>query len=149
VLTGDGRVDEIRRAHGARLSVVQCAGSMTPLAKAMQERYGIPFIRVSFFGIEDTADALYRTAERMENLEVMGRARALVSREITRVLPETARVQERSCRQRAGLYVGGAFKAFSLVRALRQLVSVLLAGTQTGSQEHTRSCRAPAPARRP
>lgn len=46
VLTGDGRVDEISRAHGARLNIVQCAGSMTPLAQAMKERYGIPFIRV-------------------------------------------------------------------------------------------------------
>jgi nitrogenase molybdenum-cofactor synthesis protein NifE len=136
VLTGDGRVDEIRRAHGARLNVVQCAGSMTPLAKAMQERYGIPFIRVSFFGIEDTADALYRTAERMEDPEVMGRARALVSREITRVLPELRACKNALAGKRAGLYVGGAFKAFSLVRALRQLgVSVVLAGTQTGSQE--------------
>ena len=136
VLTGDGRVDEIRRAHGARLNVVQCAGSMTPLAKAMQERYDIPFIRVSFFGIEDTADALYRTAEHMQSPEIMGRARALVSCEISRVLPDLRACKQDLAGKRAGLYVGGAFKAFSLVRALRQLgVSVVLAGTQTGSKE--------------
>jgi nitrogenase molybdenum-cofactor synthesis protein NifE len=39
--------------------------------------------------------------------------------------------------------VGGAFKAFSLVRALRQLgVSVVLAGTQTGSQEEYQELQA-------
>ena len=32
-MTGDGRVDEIRRAHGRRSNVVQCSGSMTYLAK--------------------------------------------------------------------------------------------------------------------
>ena len=32
-ITGDGRIDEIRRAHGAALNVVQCSGSMTHLAK--------------------------------------------------------------------------------------------------------------------
>ncbi len=139
VLTGDGRVDEIRRAHGARLNVVQCAGSMTPLARAMEEKYGTPFIRVSFFGIEDTADALYRTAEKLGDESVMERTRTLVEREIGKVIPELRACKEDLEGKRAGLYVGGAFKAFSLVRALRQLgVRVVLAGTQTGSAEEYR-----------
>jgi nitrogenase molybdenum-cofactor synthesis protein NifE len=50
-ITGDGRIDDVRRAHGASLNVVQCSGSMTPLAALMKERYGIPFLRVSYFGI--------------------------------------------------------------------------------------------------
>jgi nitrogenase molybdenum-cofactor synthesis protein NifE len=136
VLTGDGRVDEIRRAHGARLNVVQCAGSMTPLAKAMEEKYGIPFIRVSFFGIEDTAHALYEVAEKLGDSAVKQRTQALVSEEIGNVLPVLKEFRKDLQGKKAGLYVGGAFKAFSLVRALRQLgVTVALAGTQTGSQE--------------
>jgi nitrogenase molybdenum-cofactor synthesis protein NifE len=136
VLTGDGRVDEIRRAHGARLNVVQCAGSMTPLAKAMQEKYGIPFIRVSFFGIEDTAHALYEVAEKLGSAEVKQQTQALVRDEIAKVLPRLKEFKRDLQGKRAGLYVGGAFKAFSLVRALRQLgVTVALAGTQTGNQE--------------
>jgi nitrogenase molybdenum-cofactor synthesis protein NifE len=136
VLTGDGRVDEIRRAHGARLNVVQCAGSMTPLAKAMEEKYGIPFIRVSFFGIEDTAHALYEVAEKLGDAGVTRRAQDLVRAELGKVLPALKAFKKDLQGKRAGLYVGGAFKAFSLVRALRQLgVTVALAGTQTGSQE--------------
>ena len=136
VLTGDGRVDEIRRAHGARLNVVQCAGSMTPLAKAMQEKYGIPFIRVSFFGIEDTAHALYEVAEKLGSAAVKQQTQALVRDEIAKVLPRLKEFKRDLQGKRAGLYVGGAFKAFSLVRALRQLgVTVALAGTQTGNQE--------------
>ncbi len=136
VLTGDGRVDEIRRAHGARLNVVQCAGSMTPLAKAMEEKYGIPFIRVSFFGIEDTAHALYEVAEKLGDAAVLKRAQELVRTELGKVLPALKEFKKALQGKRAGLYVGGAFKAFSLVRALRQLgVTVALAGTQTGSRE--------------
>ena len=41
-ITGDGRVDDIRRAHGAALNVVQCSGSTMDLAKMMEEKYGIP-----------------------------------------------------------------------------------------------------------
>ena len=36
-ITGDGRVDDIRRAHGAALNVVQCSGSTMDLARMMQE----------------------------------------------------------------------------------------------------------------
>jgi nitrogenase molybdenum-cofactor synthesis protein NifE len=133
VLTGDGRVDEISRAHGASLNVVQCAGSMTPLAEAMKERYGIPYIRVSFFGIEDTSDALYRTAKLVGGEETLAATQQLVSEEVKRILPELRVIKQRLAGKKAALYVGGAFKAFSLVRALRQLgVAVVLAGTQTG-----------------
>ena len=59
-ITGDGRVDDIRRCHGAALNVVQCSGSMIHLAKTMQEKYGIPFLRVSYFGIEDMSQVALR-----------------------------------------------------------------------------------------
>ena len=59
-ITGDGRIDDIRRAHGAALNVVQCSGSMIHLAKMMEEKYGIPFLRVSYFGIEDMAQVAVR-----------------------------------------------------------------------------------------
>ena len=136
VLTGDGRVDDISKAHGAHLNVVQCAGSMTPLAQGMQERYGIPFIRVSFFGIEDTSDALYRTAKFFNAPQLVSNAQSLVTEELSEVLPELRALKRDLQGKRAGLYVGGAFKAFSLVRALRQLgVKVVIAGTQTGNEE--------------
>ena len=66
-ITGDGRVDDIRRAHGAALNVVQCSGSMVHLAKMMEEKYGIPFRHVSYFGIEDMAKALYDVADFFKN----------------------------------------------------------------------------------
>ncbi len=134
-MTGDGRVDAIRRSHGARLNVVQCAGSMTPLAKMMQEQYGIPYIQVSFFGLEDCADALYQIAKHFDDQAMLERTRALVREETAAVLPEIARLRQNLQGKVAALYVGGAFKAFSLVKALRQLgMRVAMAGTQTGAQ---------------
>jgi len=62
VFTGDGRVENIKRSHGASLNVVQCSGSILRLAQIMEEKYGIPYIRVSYFGIEDMSKALYDVA---------------------------------------------------------------------------------------
>lgn len=137
ILTGDGRVDDIRAAHGAQLNVVQCSGSMTHLAKAMQEKYGIPFIRVSYFGLEDTAEALYEVARRFESVDgLAARAQAVVRDEVTRVLPALEGYRQDLQGRKAALYVGGAFKAISLVKALRMLgMRTVLAGTQTGNQD--------------
>jgi len=135
-MTGDGRIDDIRRAHGATLNVVQCAGSMTSLAKLMKETYGIPFVQVFFFGLEDCAAALYEVAAHFGDAEVLARTRALVRAETASVLPELARLRQDLEGKVAALYVGGAFKAFSLVKALRQLgMRVAMAGTQTGAPQ--------------
>jgi len=137
-ITGDGRVDDIRRAHGAALNLVQCSGSMTHLAKQMQERYGIPFKRVSYFGIEDMAQALYDAAGFFagQSPGIVKKTAALVREELSVIMPQIARYRSKLEGRKAAVYVGGAFKAFSLVRALRQLgMDTVMVGSQTGLRE--------------
>jgi nitrogenase molybdenum-cofactor synthesis protein NifE len=135
-MTGDGRVDDIRRAHGAKLNIVQCSGSMVYLAKIMKEKYGIPFKRVSFFGMEDTARAIYETADFFGDESVKKRAADLVRDEMNKVLPKIKEYRRMLTGKKAALYVGGAYKALSLVTALRALgIKTVLAGTQTGNEE--------------
>ena len=135
-ITGDGRVNDIRRAHGAALNLVQCSGSMMYLAKSMKERWGTPFLRVSYFGIEDMAQALYDTARFFKDPEIMRRTQELVHQEIDKVMPQINQYRRDVQGKKAGIYVGGAFKAFSLVRALRLLdMKTVLVGSQTGSRE--------------
>ncbi len=135
-MTGDGRVDEIRRAHRASLNVVQCSGSMTALAETMKERYGIPYKRVSYFGIEDTASALYDVARHFDDPSVLKKTEHLVRREINRILPEIQGYKAILQGKKAAIYVGGSFKAFSLVKALRHLgIATALVGSQTGNSK--------------
>ncbi|NTW48568.1 MAG: nitrogenase iron-molybdenum cofactor biosynthesis protein NifE [Chlorobiales bacterium] len=136
-LTGDGRIEDIRRAHGATLNVVQCSGSMTKLAKMMEETYGIPFIRVSYFGIEDMSKSLYDVAKHFEDKpEIMEAAKKLVSEEVSEIYPKLQKFRKALAGKKAAIYVGGAFKAFSLIKALRYLdMSVVLAGSQTGNKD--------------
>lgn len=135
-ITGDGRVDELRRCHGASLNLVQCSGSMMPLSKLLKDTYGIPAKRVSFFGFEDTAAAIYETVEHFGDPELMRRAEEVVREEIARYAPKIKAYKKQLKGKKAALYTGGAFKAFSLVQALRSLgMKTVLAGTQTGNAE--------------
>ena len=135
-ITGDGRVDDLRRCHGAALNLVQCSGSMTHLSKLLKDTYNIPLKRVSFFGFEDTAQAIYETAEHFGDPELMQRAEELVRSEIAQYAPQIKQYKKLLKGKKAALYVGGAFKAFSLVLALRALgMKTVLAGTQTGNAE--------------
>ena len=135
VMTGDGRVDEVRRSHGASLNVVQCSGAMTFLAEMMKEKYGIPYIRVSYFGLEDMSKALYDVAGHFgDNPDIMARTREMVRDEINGIYPELQKIKKKVQGKKAAIYVGGAFKAFSLIKALRYLgMDVVLAGSQTGN----------------
>lgn len=138
-ITGDGRVDDIRRCHGAKLNLVQCSGSMMHLAKQLESQHGIPFQRVSFFGIEDTAAAIYSAAGVFGDPELEARARVLVRDEVAKLQPVLRRYKKDLKGKKAAVYVGGAFKAFSLVRALRTLgMRTVLVGSQTGNAEDYR-----------
>lgn len=138
-VTGDARVSDIGRLHGAKLNLVQCSGSMIHLARMLERDYGVPFKRVSFFGIEDMAAALYDTAAFFHDPLMMDRARNLVRSEIDAILPELHRYREKLSGKKAAIYVGGAFKAFSLIRALRLLgMKTAVVGSQTGDGDDYR-----------
>jgi nitrogenase molybdenum-cofactor synthesis protein NifE len=141
-ITGDGRVDEIRRAHGAHLNVVQCAGSMMTLAQQMKEKYNIPFIRVSYFGIEDMSKTLYEVAEKLGDAAMLERTKSLVQEEVAAIMPEIRYYRTKLEGARALIYTGGAFKVFSLVRSLRTLgMKTVVAGSQTGDKEDYQQLR--------
>jgi nitrogenase molybdenum-cofactor synthesis protein NifE len=135
-ITGDGRVDDIRRAHGASLNVVQCSGATMDLANMMQKEYGIPSVRVSYFGVEDMAEALYTVAAFFADPEMMEKARSIVREELKKLLPALQRYKKALQGKKAAIYVGGAFKAFSLVKAFRLIgMEVVMVGSQTGTKE--------------
>ncbi|MCK5708195.1 MAG: nitrogenase iron-molybdenum cofactor biosynthesis protein NifE [Candidatus Aureabacteria bacterium] len=135
-ITGDGRIADIQRAHNAKLNVVQCSGSMMPLAKTMKERYGIPFIRVSYFGIEDTAEALYEVARFFKNKKILRQTDELVKSEVRRIIPDLDQYKRKLKEKKAAIYVGGAFKAFSLIKALDYLeMKTVVVGSQTGNKD--------------
>ncbi len=138
-ITGDGRIADLARAHGAALNVVQCSGSTMDLAKIMEERYAIPSIRVSYFGIEDMAQSLYDVADHFGDAEMLAKTRQLVKEELARIVPQLQKYKKALAGKKAAIYVGGSFKAFSLVKAFRLLdMQVVMVGSQTGTEQEYR-----------
>jgi nitrogenase molybdenum-cofactor synthesis protein NifE len=104
----------------------------------MEKEYGIPYIRVSYFGMEDVSAALYAVADHFhtKNPEILNQTSALVREEVGAIHPQLQVYRKDLAGKKAAIYVGGGFKAFSLIKALRALgMEVVLAGSQTGSPE--------------
>jgi nitrogenase molybdenum-cofactor synthesis protein NifE len=135
-ITGDGRIGDIQRSHGAFLNVVQCSGSTMDLAQMMEKDYSIPNLRVSYFGIEDMAESLYAVARHFKDPEMLEKTKKLVQKELKTLLPQLQQYRTALRGKNAAIYVGGAFKAFSLVKAFRLIgMNVVMVGSQTGTRE--------------
>jgi len=148
-ITGDGRVDDLRRAHGAGLNIVQCSGATQDLARMMKDDFGIPHLKVSWIGIEDVAESLYAIAEHFELTQpelaagITERTATLVREELATLMPQLKELRRDLEGKRAAVYVGGSFKAFSLVKAFRHLgMEVVIVGSQTGTEEDYRELAA-------
>ena len=135
-ITGDGRVEAISNAHKSALNVVQCSGSMMHLAKIMKKKYNVPHMKVSYFGIEDMSDALYEVAKFFKDDAMMAKAKEIVREEFARLMPALKEYREKLQGKKAAIYVGGSFKAISLIKALRLIgVQTVLVGSQTGTED--------------
>ncbi|MCF7816630.1 MAG: nitrogenase iron-molybdenum cofactor biosynthesis protein NifE [Kiritimatiellales bacterium] len=135
-VSGDGRVDDIRKAHRARLNIVQCSGSVSNLARMLEHEYGTPMIRASYFGIEDMSKALYDVADFFDDDAMHAAAQRVIQEEVAALMPQLAPYRKDLKGKKAAVYTGGAFKVFSLVRSLRTLgMDVVMAGSQTGTVE--------------
>lgn len=135
-ITGDGKVREIQNAPLAELNILQCAGSMGYLAKKIQEEIGTPFIKISFFGQDDTIKSLWMIAEYFNKKEITYNVEKLIKEELAEYSPEIEKYRAGIKGKKIGIYVGGAFKAKSLIKAFNRLeAEVVFAGTQTGNKE--------------
>lgn len=134
--TGDSSCETLKTAGRAALNIVQCAGSMIYLAEKMEETYAIPYINVSFLGLEDTAGSLRRIARFFGDPETIHKTEELIKKEVNAFGGEVQSYRERLRGKKAAIYVGGGFKAISLVKQFKEIgIDVVMIGTQTGRRE--------------
>ncbi len=134
--TGDASYESLTKMPSAKLNIVQCAGSSTYLANRLEEEMGIPFIKVSFFGAEDTSMSLLRIAQALGDKQAMDKARAFTEAETAKAEIFLEKYRPRFEGKKAAIYVGGGFKAISLIKQFNEMgIETVVVGTQTGKAE--------------
>jgi nitrogenase molybdenum-cofactor synthesis protein NifE len=135
-VTGDSSYKTLIQAPAATLNVVQCAGSSAYLAERMDAEFGIPYIKVSFFGIEDTTASLLRVADALGKRGISAKARSFAEERTAKIMPVIEKYRPRLEGKRAAIFVGGGFKAISLIRQFNELgMETVVVGTQTGKKD--------------
>jgi nitrogenase molybdenum-cofactor synthesis protein NifE len=134
-ITGNAAFEEITYAHRSRLNVVVCSRALINIARKMEQKYGIPYVEVSFFGKTEMSKALRKMGERLE-----------VESERLKQIEETIRTEEANLElklkryshlrgKKAVLYTGGV-KSWSFISALLDLgIEIAAVGTKKSTFE--------------
>jgi nitrogenase molybdenum-cofactor synthesis protein NifE len=122
-IAGDGRYHEVAQSHRARVMLMLCSNAMINLARKMEQRYGIPYLEGSFYGIADMSDTLRRLVrllvQRGAPDDLLMRTERLIRVEEERAWRRIAGYRARLAGKRVLLITGGV-KSWSVVSALQE-----------------------------
>jgi nitrogenase molybdenum-cofactor synthesis protein NifE len=133
-LAGDTHFHQVQTMHRADVSMVVCSRAQINVARKLQEQWGIPWFEGSFYGIEDTTQALRQFASMLNDERLSEHTEQLIKREETRVRKALAPYAEYLAGKKALLYTGGV-KSWSIVSALADIgVTTVATGTRKSTQ---------------
>ncbi|MFQ3626395.1 MAG: bifunctional nitrogenase iron-molybdenum cofactor biosynthesis protein NifEN [Cyanobacteriota bacterium] len=134
-ITGDARYREVAYAHRAKLNVMICSKALINLAHKMQERYGIPYIEESFYGVADMNHCLRAIAAKIGDEAMQARVEAVIAEETAKLNEQLAPYRERLQGKRVVLYTGGV-KSWSIISAAQDLgIKVVATSSKKSTEE--------------
>ncbi|TKI03474.1 nitrogenase iron-molybdenum cofactor biosynthesis protein NifE [Martelella alba] len=140
-LSGDGRFAEIQTLHRAQANMLVCSRALINVARALEQRYGIPWFEGSFYGVRATSDALRQLAALLGDPDLMARAEQVIAREESATNRALAPWREKLRGRKVLLYTGGV-KSWSVVSALQDLgMTVVATGTRKSTEEDKQRIR--------
>jgi len=104
--TGDGQIEQIAATHQVKLSVIHCYRSMNYMARVMEEKYGIPWLELNFFGPSKIKASLRKLAERFDD-NIKEKVEAAIAKYDPEMQKVIAEYRPRLEGKRVMLYVGG------------------------------------------
>lgn len=107
-LTGDSAYVNIKNMHTAHLNLVQCHRSINYIAEMMETKYGIPWLKVNFIGIESTIESLRDIAQCFGDKELIEKTEVVIEKELAAVMPEIERYKKICDGKSAFAFVGGS-----------------------------------------
>lgn len=134
-ITGDARYQDVACAHRARLNVMICSKALINMGRKMEERYGIPYIEESFYGVEDMNRCLRNIAAKLGDPALQERVEALIASETAQLDRQLAPYRARLRGKRVVLYTGGV-KSWSIISAAKDLgMEVTATSTKKSTEE--------------
>jgi nitrogenase molybdenum-cofactor synthesis protein NifE len=134
-MTGDARYEEICYAHRAKLNVMICSKALINMARKMEDKYGIPYIEESFYGVEDMNRCLRNIAAKLGGNELKERAERLIAEETANLDAALAGYRARLKGRRVVIYTGGV-KSWSIISAAQDLgMDVVATSTKKSTEE--------------
>ena len=106
--SGNSTVETMAYSHTADLNMVMCHRSINYIAEMMEEKYGIPWIKVNFIGAESTTKSLKKIAEFFGDPELKERVDQICEREMAKVKIVRDAVRPRVEGKLAMMFVGGS-----------------------------------------
>lgn len=129
VFTGDAPYEKITSAHQVKVNLLICQNTGHFLAQMMERRYGIPYLKVSFFGLSQTKASLRKIGQ---YLGLEKEAEKLIAKECKAIKSTLSQLLPKLRGKKAALFFG-ATRMTSMIRAIRDLgMKVIFTGSQFG-----------------
>ena len=106
--SGNSTYDQFASSHEADLNCIMCHRSINYVAEMMEEKYGIPWIKVNFIGAEASAKSLRKIAQYFEDKALTEKVEQVIAEEMPKVLEAQKDVRSRCEGKTAMLFVGGS-----------------------------------------
>ncbi|SDD55793.1 nitrogenase molybdenum-iron protein alpha chain [Sporomusa acidovorans] len=108
VMTGDGSYEELKNAHTAELNLVQCHRSINYIAEMLETKYGTPWLKVNFIGIQGMIESLRNMATYFGDEELIAKTEEVIAREVARIEPLIEPYRKICQGKTAFCFVGGS-----------------------------------------
>ena len=106
--SGNSTIKSMEYSHTADLNMVMCHRSINYIAEMMEEKYGIPWIKVSFVGAEATAKSLRKIADYFGDAGLKAKVEEIIAREMAKVEKVKSSIKPRVQGKLAMMFVGGS-----------------------------------------
>ena len=138
VFTADASYEKIATAHRVKLNLLICQNTGQFFAEAMQERYGVPYLKVSFLGLSQSIDSLRRIGQYF-GLEK--EAETIIDEECKAIKPQLTQFLPGLKGKKAAVFLGAA-RIADLIKTFENLnMDVAFVGSRFGNAINYRDIR--------
>lgn len=106
--SGNSTIKSMEYSHTADLNMVMCHRSINYIAEMMEEKYGIPWVKVSFVGAESTCKSLRKIADYFGDAGLKAKVEEIIVREMAKVEAVKDSIKPKVEGKLAMMFVGGS-----------------------------------------